>query len=55
MEEYNKIKLKIKKEREDNKEKERLKRLKELNEIYEKIKESDKKKAQLVLERKKKN
>ena len=54
MEEYNKIKLKIKKEREDNKEKERLKRLKELNEIYEKIKESDKKKAQLVLERKKK-
>ncbi len=54
MEEYKKIKLKIQKEREDNKEKERLKRLKELNEVYEKIKESDKKKAKLVLERKKK-
>ena len=54
MEEYKKIKLKIKKERDDNKEKERIQKLKELNEFYEKIKENDKKKAQLVLERKKK-
>ena len=54
IEEYKKIKLKIKKEREENKEKERIKRLKQLNASFEKIKENDKKKAKLVQERKKK-